>query len=484
MTGFTVRTLLGIPEATTRSLTPGVGEDRRISWAHVSELTEPGQWLGAGALVMTTGLPIPADAEGQIAYFSGMHRAGIAAVAIGARMSAPPLTSEALAHATRIGFPVLETAYETPFIVLATAVAEANERARAQRLRLTERMYAALRDHADASSAAPLLTAIGEILGATLHLLPHDERLGSSPGRIDRIDALIFATPLHTLGSPTLRFAYLSPEAPDPALMQHAAGIIASALSVRAASRRNEWLYGSILLGNILDGSVPREFATRYLEARGFGEQLLVSASPSGEDGDALETAQLAFSDAGAPAIATIKDGQLILLTGADERANRTLDRLAPAVGQIGASAPFKGLGSALGALRQALIALSQAGSATGAVSRFGASAESSLFLPRDPEQLRAIADQILGPLRAYERRRGTPLVQTLRVFLEENRSWVRASERLFIHRQTLVARIARVETVLARDLNSMEDAAECWLAIRAAIETGQIDDDPHHTNV
>ena len=484
MTGFTVRALLGIPEATTRSLTPGVGEDRQISWAHVSELAEPGKWLGSGALVMTTGLPIPADTAGQIAYFTGMHRAGIAAVAIGARMSAPPIAEEALAYAARIGFPVLETAYETPFIVLATAVAEANERVRSQRLRLTERMYSALRDHSEANSATPLLAEIGEILGATLHILPHDERLGASPGRIDRIDSLVFATPLHTLGSPTLRFAFAPPGHPDPALMQHAAGIIASALSVRAASRRNEWLYGSILLSNILDGSVPREFATRYLEARGFGEQLLMSASPAGDDGSALETAQLAFSDAGVPAVATIKDGQLILLTSAGERADRILGQLAPTLGQVGLSAPFKGVPSAVGALRQALIALSQAGGVAGAVSRFGASAEASLFLPRDPEQLRAIADQVLGPLRSYERRRGTPLVQTLRVFLEENRSWVRASERLFIHRQTLVARIARVETVLARDLNSMEDAAECWLAIRAAIETGEIDAEPGHTNV
>nr|WP_233613745.1 PucR family transcriptional regulator ligand-binding domain-containing protein [Leucobacter edaphi] len=481
---MTVRSFLAIPEVTTRSLTPGVGEERPITWAHVSELEDPGRWLGHGALVMTTGLPIPADAAGQIAYFDGMYRAGIAAVAIGARMSAPPLTAEALAHATELGFPVLETAYETPFILLATAVAEASERARAHRIRLTEQMYAVLREHADTKTAAPLLAAIGELLGAELDLRPHGDRPGAEPGRIDALGGLAYETPLLTLGSPTLRFTFADPNAPDPSLMQHAAGILASALSVRSAARRNEWLYGSILLGNILDASVPWEFATRYLQARGFEEPLLMSVAPPGETAGHLETAQLAFADAGVPALATVRDEELILLTPSHDSASRVLDQLAPALGQIGVSAPFAGLGSASGAHRQAVIARSQAGNREGAISRFGSSAEASLFLPRDPEQLRAIADQVLGPLRAYERRRGTPLVQTLRVFLEENRSWVRASERLFIHRQTLVARIARVETVLSRDLNSMEDAAECWLAVRAAIQTGEIDDEGPRTNV
>ena len=56
---YTVAELLGDPELATISLTPGVGEQREITWAHVCELADPWNWLGDGALVMTTGLDIP-----------------------------------------------------------------------------------------------------------------------------------------------------------------------------------------------------------------------------------------------------------------------------------------------------------------------------------------------------------------------------------------------------------------------------------------
>ncbi|MGK0716151.1 PucR family transcriptional regulator [Leucobacter sp. W1153] len=189
-----------------------------------------------------------------------------------------------------------------------------------------------------------------------------------------------------------------------------------------------------------------------------------------------VERAQALFSSEHIPAIATIKDAHLLLLTGADAAADQALIGLSEAVGRVGVSAGFSELEGLAGAARQAQIALSrttQSGEAE--VVRFDTGTAPSLFLPSETSQLRALAEQVLGTLQAYDQHRGTPLVHTLQVFLEENRSWVRAAERLFIHRQTLVARIARIESITGRDLNSMEDAAECWLAVRAAVECGEL---------
>ncbi|MBN9612312.1 MAG: PucR family transcriptional regulator ligand-binding domain-containing protein, partial [Actinobacteria bacterium] len=79
---FTVRSLLELPSAGTVSLTPGVGEDRAITWAHVCEQPDPWTWLGEGALVMTTGIGVPWGTDAQCAYVKGMWAAGIAAVTI------------------------------------------------------------------------------------------------------------------------------------------------------------------------------------------------------------------------------------------------------------------------------------------------------------------------------------------------------------------------------------------------------------------
>ena len=137
---FTVKSLIELPIARTTSLTPGVGEDRPITWAHVCELAEPGQWLGAGTLVMTTGIGVPSTTDEQCAYLDGMVAAGITAVTVDPELIEVPFTAAALEHAVHIGFPVLQTAHEVPFAVVGKAVAESVQQSRSARVQRTEQM--------------------------------------------------------------------------------------------------------------------------------------------------------------------------------------------------------------------------------------------------------------------------------------------------------------------------------------------------------
>jgi len=361
---FTVKTLLELAEARTVSLTPGVGEDRPISWAHSCELPEPWQWLGEGTLVMTTGIRFPADAEAQIAYFRGMYAAGIAGVALDLELAAAPLQPAALADASRIGFPVLMTAHDVPYAVIGMAVAEAER-------------------------------------------------------------------------------------------------------------RRSEWQHGSLLLASLCDGTVPADPAEHLVAAYGVYAPYTVAAVQA-DDAEALFTHVGGLFSAGRlHALATVSEGQLLILSRAGAGLERVLAQLAQHY-RVGASARMDSLGGLHTAVRQARSALIR-NRETGIVMRFEEHETSSLFLPNDPEQLRGIARQVLGPLQTYDEQRGTELTHTLRVFLEESRSWVHAAERLYVHRQTLVARISRIEKIIDRDLSSMEDMAECWLAIQAAIGSGDL---------
>ena len=58
--GITVEELVALPELGTSVLAGSGGLNRQIGWAHVCELPSPWDWLGAGDLLMTTGLGIPA----------------------------------------------------------------------------------------------------------------------------------------------------------------------------------------------------------------------------------------------------------------------------------------------------------------------------------------------------------------------------------------------------------------------------------------
>jgi hypothetical protein len=370
---FTVRSLLALPAVRTVSLTPGGGEERAITWAHVCELPEPWQWLGRGALVMTTGIGVPATTDEQCAYLAGMHAAGIAAVAIDEEMIETPLTEPALAYAAHIGFPVLQTAHEVPFVTLAMAVAEAGQ----------------------AERNARMLQA--------------------------------------------------------------------------------EQLHGSLLLAELCGGSVPSEPAARLVATYDVEPPYLLAVTENEDVRATLDEVHAAFSAQLVPALATVKDGQVLILSESGERVDRVLESLTGETARIGVSAHFHRLEDLPTALRQARSALIR-NHQSGRVLRFEENTTASLFLPNDADRLRGISRQVLGPLRTYDEQRGTSLTQTLRVFLEENRSWVRAAERLYVHRQTLLARVSRIEKIIDRDLSSIEDTAECWLAVQAAIGCGDLE--------
>ncbi len=102
-----------------------------------------------------------------------------------------------------------------------------------------------------------------------------------------------------------------------------------------------------------------------------------------------------------------------------------------------------------------------------------------SLFLPRGISEARAAVDQVLGRLVAYDAAHDADLVRSLRVFLEQNRSWKDAAAALHIHKQTLVYRLRRVEELTGRRLADTGAIADLWLAIKAGEWSGALAADP-----
>ena len=99
-----------------------------------------------------------------------------------------------------------------------------------------------------------------------------------------------------------------------------------------------------------------------------------------------------------------------------------------------------------------------------------------SVFLPADRDDGRAAARRVLGAVMEYDAAQGAHLMESLRVFLQENRSWQRAAARLHVHKQTLVYRIRRIEQLTSRSLSDTADVAELWLALQAATASGLVD--------
>ena len=103
------------------------------------------EWITGGELMMTNGLSIPADPEGQVELAEALVNAGASALAIGEQMHAPELHPQFLEACDRLPLPVISIPYPLPFIAIARSVAESSLLEESRRLRQTARIYDLLR---------------------------------------------------------------------------------------------------------------------------------------------------------------------------------------------------------------------------------------------------------------------------------------------------------------------------------------------------
>jgi sugar diacid utilization regulator len=82
-------------------------------------------------------------------------------------------------------------------------------------------------------------------------------------------------------------------------------------------------------------------------------------------------------------------------------------------------------------------------------------------------QDLEAFARSTLAPLLDHDRRHGADLTRTLRVYLEEDRVQRRAAARCFIHVNTVVYRINRIEHLIGRSLGDPSTVFDLTLALR-----------------
>jgi sugar diacid utilization regulator len=82
-------------------------------------------------------------------------------------------------------------------------------------------------------------------------------------------------------------------------------------------------------------------------------------------------------------------------------------------------------------------------------------------------DELESFAQRTLRPLVEHDRAHGGDLVQTLRAYLEENRVQRRVAERCFIHVNTVVYRVRRIEELLGVDLGDPATVFDVTLALR-----------------
>ncbi len=468
----------------------GPDDDRQIRAAAVSELTSPGPWLRGGELLMTIGLLLEMSERSCQDYVEGLVSAGVAALAVGLGADLPHQTApaELVAAADRVGLPLLTVPDRVPFIAVTNAVyahLAAQERRELQWAFETQRaltaaavqpggLSAILEAHRRASDCTGVvidllgrvLAAAGpdvETLAAHLHDVVETVRRGGLHATGVDTDAQV-RREVHPLGSARVRGWLLIEGRADRVASQAVTAGLVSLLSLEIERRYTLDAAERRLRARVFDrlarATIDDLAAGRLLASVGLTTQDLCCAAIAEDDADGL-AADLAavLPDA---LVRPVGDVVHVAVPGSVD--------LRKALGRVASGRPT-GIGTGVrpGALA---VSLRQATSAL-AASRLSNEvvvatdvASSRLILSGIPAGiLHTYVDAVLGPLDASEQRQ--QLLATLSTFLESNGVWDVAAHALHVHRHTMRNRIARIEHLTGKRLDTAEDRFELWLAVR-----------------
>ncbi len=492
---LSVRQLTEIPYLRTRFHAGESGGDRVITWAHSIEYPRPWEWLEEGQLMMTVGLGIPSGESAQVEFVEALSRVKLAGVAIGENMQAPPLSEAMVRAADEHGLPLLWTAFEVPFIQLSRAVGGASHSLEHRRLVDAARIYDRIRaDLARGASPAESLSGLAGELDCELWVLANQSGLPIFPGTVappsavrqlfldavrERGGVLPGIMHLEADGAPAavvpvparrpvslLAFTRRGGDPPAYSLLQHAATVVALEVERQWAGIEEQRRLGSETLAALIDGRIGPMAAARQMRLHGLedGSHVLLTMArddePTGGLHHVLAERELANM------LLRRNDILYCLLAADDQGVDAVIDVLARDA-RVGVSASFEEPDQAAAAAREARWALGEARRTAAQVVRYG-DQPPSLLGARSVSEAQVLVDNVLGPVLDYDEQHGTELVNSLAVFLACNRSWQRASAQLFVHRQTLVYRMQRIEQLTGRQLSDTSAVVELWLAVQA----------------
>ncbi len=483
-----IQDLIDNPALRTRLVAGAVGVDRMIHWAHSCDAGRPWEWLGPGELVMTNGHNVPADPEGQVRFVRSLDSAGLAGLALAADMGAPQLTAEAGAAADALGFPILETAYEVPWALIARAVADATTRT--GQLTRIMRVYDSYR-HASQEHLpeVEVLRRLGDEVSARLAVLDvptgrtvlatHHDLATSLPEQVRQLAAerhlpgitrLPDAEAMHLIlpvaSDREVLVATALGETFDLVVLQHLSAVVSVLAESNRANLTTRLNSGMSLLSMLLEGRLDGEHAKERLGELGllpgpWQVLALRSAAP-------LEpVSALRCLSEERPVLVVPKGAELTVLVRASH-CEATVESAVALVdgGRVGVSDVVRSITQLADAVREARWALEAAQVEGNQAAYYGQ--ERPLFLPRTLAEARDVVARVLGELIAYDDEHGTALVRSLRVYFASNRSWQVASRELMVHKQTLAYRMRRVEELTGRRLDNLDDITELHLALRA----------------
>jgi PucR family transcriptional regulator, purine catabolism regulatory protein len=478
--------------------------EREIRWIHSSEMPDPAPYLRGGEVVLTAGIWYwRGVAPGPFAEGLGLARA--AAVGFGTNPLVSEVPAELPAACEAWGLTLFRVPEGVSFIEIAEEFVEAQHRERERPLldsleRSSQFLYAL---HAG-GGVRGLVRVLAPFLGRRVALLRRGQGLvaagvpaawapeliasaealiGTRASAVDLNGATAFAVPIAPSDA-VLAIEGASSEltVAERSTIDQALAFLAIELQRARAVSESELRFAGELFDLLAlgEGQYPAVAA----RLRTFGLELdkpLVAVCCEAPDVEAsLVTATAYVRDTGRRGTLAVKATQLLGLIEIDRDddlaalARGLHDALGPTatVGVGGVAEELGGLARSVVEARHAC-RFAQRRQDAGYATHETLASHALLLAVQDDRVLHAFRETLVRPLEEHDARRGTALVRTLESFLGSGGKYQETANALHLHVNTLRLRLARIETLTGRDLRSMDDRVDLWIALRARKRDG-----------
>ncbi|WP_062287943.1 PucR family transcriptional regulator [Demequina phytophila] len=501
MASPTIRALLARPELKLRLATPeedvGPGAlDATVRWVHSSDLLDPTPFLAGGMVLLTTGTQFHDSGDSPkayAAYVKRLARSGMLGLGFGTEVVRDGIPDALIAACRDARLPLWEVPYDTPFIALARANAEALAAVAYER-----RTWALEAQRAVAVAALrpdglkAMLAELARRLGTWVGLVDADALLHEHPGGGVDADAVtdlqhhagtmlvrgVQATSgatvagrdfqLQTLGQRGRLRAVLAIAADELDEQQRAVVTTVVAMAALALEQRQDLeLARDALAAGVLEALTRGDVALAASVAAASGSPLPaapVVVAVADERLASVGGAGRWLDTRGVAVLHAQRGGDLVMVL-TEEDAPLVDELVLRHGGTVGVSAPAR-----LDALAEALVQARTARERrTGPVTRFADLPGAGVLTLLDGPQARAVARAALEPLARHDEEQGTELVPTVAAWIAADCSHDAAARALGVHRHTVRARLTAAQELLGQDLATVAGRAQVWAALRAA---------------
>jgi len=436
-----------------------------VQWIAVTELEDPAPFLSGGEVVLTTGMRQRTGAV-QRRFVESVHRAGALAIGFGTGLSQDRVPGPLVEEANRLGLPVFEVPYKTPFMAVGKLVADALSADHVGQLHdLLSGHQVLAKALLSGQGLGGLLRELAQILGTEVALHQYGALIysagESTPG------AIWHSKPIATGMRDRCTLAVAEPFR-QPDLIAYAQSLISVELNNQARRRMRERAVNGQLLADIVAGKLSGQDAVHRLRSSGVSTDrrqltLLVETAPS----QARSLPSLPLPAGFDPAVTAILEDRLVILFP-DGNPSELAAALSSYLRDAGLTAKV-GLGGAYAdpaGLRWGYYEAKEGLLRGAAVNQPDRLSLASLLMASRDVPLADLAAEALEPLLAFDTAHDAELVTTLETYLALNGSVAKVAHELGLHRNTVRYRLSQIADLSGYDPAVTGDRVHLYLAL------------------